>query len=131
MSKEPETFEEFWPYYVSQHLDPTNRLLHTIGTSVALGCVALSPWSPGLLLAAPVVGYGMAWIGHFAFEKNRPASWHSAKHFAWSFRGDLRMLRYTFTGKMNAEVEAVRADLGLAPDAPPAPSPEDAATAPN
>lgn len=105
----PQSFEEFWPYYVSQHLDPTNRLLHTIGTSVALGCVALSPWSPGLLLVAPVVGYGMAWIGHFAFEKNRPATWASPQFALWSLRGDFRMWRRMVTGAMAAEVERVTA----------------------
>jgi hypothetical protein len=105
---EPASFEEFWPYYVSQHRNKTNRRLHFIGTTLAMGCVAISPWYRSALLAAPVFGYGLAWIGHFAFEKNRPASWHSAKHFAWSFRGDLRMWRLMLTGKMDAEVELTR-----------------------
>ena len=104
---EPSTFEEFWPYYVSQHRDAANRRLHFVGTTLAMGCVAIAPLVPPALAAAPVVGYGLAWIGHFAFEKNRPASWHSAKHFAWSFRGDLRMWRLTVTGLMDAEVERI------------------------
>ena len=107
MEQEPTSFEEFWPYYVSQHRNPTCRKLHFIGTSLAMGCVAISPWVRPALLAAPVLGYGLAWIGHFAFEKNRPASWHSAKHFAWSFRGDLRMWRMMLVGTMDAEVERV------------------------
>ena len=107
MEREPTTFEEFWPYYVSQHRDPTCRRLHFVGTSIAMGCVAVSPLIPPALLAAPVFGYGLAWIGHFGFEKNRPASWHSVKHFAWSFRGDLRMWRMMLTGNMDAEVERV------------------------
>ncbi len=112
---EPATFEEFWPYYVSQHRDPTNRRLHFVGTTLAIGCVALSPVVPSALLAAPVLGYGLAWIGHFACERNRPASWHSARHFAWSLRGDLRMWRYTLTGVMDAEVERVEDMYELAP----------------
>lgn len=104
---EPTTFEEFWPYYVSQHRNPTSRRLHFVGTTLGLGCVAVSPVFPPALLAAPVVGYGMAWIGHFAFEKNRPASWQSAKHFVWSFRGDLRMWRMMLVGDMDAEVERI------------------------
>src|ERR1700690_3858643 len=97
---EPTSFAEFWPYYVSQHRDATCRRLHFIGTSLALGCLAVAPVAPGALLAAPVVGYGFAWVGHFAFEKNRPASWGGAKAFAWSLRGDLRMWRKMLAGTM-------------------------------
>ena len=111
----PQSFEEFWPYYVSQHRDPTCRKLHFAGTTMALGLVAISPVVPPALLAAPVVGYGMAWIGHFVFEKNKPASWHSVKHFAWSFRGDLRMWRMMLTGDMDAEVERVEDVYELEP----------------
>ena len=102
---EPQSFEEFWPYYVSQHADPTCRKLHFVGTTLAFACLAGSVTRPWLLLAAPVVGYGSAWVGHFAFERNKPASWHSAKHFAWSFRGDMRMWALTAAGKMDGEVE--------------------------
>jgi hypothetical protein len=101
----PETFEEFWPYYVSQHQDPTCRKLHFIGTTIAMGCLAAAPLNPWMALAAPVAGYGFAWIGHFVFEKNKPASWLGPKEFLWSLRGDLRMWKYTVQGKMNVEVE--------------------------
>lgn len=104
MTTEPKSFAEFWPYYVSQHADPTCRAFHVVGTSAALACLALSPVQPRLLLAAPIIGYGMAWIGHFAFEKNKPASWHSPKHFAWSFLGDVKMVAMTFRGRMGDEV---------------------------
>lgn len=111
MHEAPRSFAEFWPYYVSQHLDPTSRRLHVVGTSAALACLALAPLRPKLLLAAPVVGYGMAWLGHFAFEKNKPASWNSPKHFAWSFLGDVKMVALTYGGQMEAEVARVRAEL--------------------
>jgi hypothetical protein len=106
---EPRTFEEFWPYYVSQHTDPRCRQLHFAGTALGFGCLALSPFNPWLAVAAPVVGYGLAWIGHFAYEKNTPASWHSARHFAWSFRGDMRMFALTARGLMDAEVARLTA----------------------
>lgn len=109
MSQPPRDFEEFWPYYMSQHADPTCRRFHVVGTSLALACVALSPLRPSLLIAAPIVGYGAAWIGHFAFEKNKPASWHSPKFFAWSFRGDMRLLRYTLTGRIDGELQRLAA----------------------
>jgi hypothetical protein len=101
----PASFEEFWPYYVSQHRNKTCRQLHFVGTTIAMGCVAVSPMVPSALLAAPVAGYGLAWIGHFVFEKNKPASWGGAKAAVWSLRGDLRMWRYMVTGRMDAEVE--------------------------
>jgi hypothetical protein len=101
----PQSFEEFWPYYVSQHRDKTCRRLHFVGTTIAMGCVAAAPFYPPALLAAPVAGYGFAWIGHFAFEKNKPASWLGAKELVWSLRGDLRMWTKMVTGQMDAEVE--------------------------
>ena len=100
-----ESFEEFWPFYVSQHQHPMNRKLHFIGTSIALGCVALAPFYPSALLMAPVAGYGCAWVGHFMFEKNKPASWGGVKEFAWSLRGDLKMWRLIAMGDMDGEVE--------------------------
>ena len=99
------SFEDFWPYYVSQHRDPMCRRLHFAGTTLAMGCLAIAPWQPAALLAAPVVGYGLAWIGHFAFEKNKPASWLGAKELVWSLRGDLRMWKKMLVGEMDAEVE--------------------------
>jgi hypothetical protein len=104
---QPKTFEEFWPYYVSQHQDPTCRKLHFVGTSIAIGCLAVAPVYPPAALAAPVAGYGLAWIGHFVFEKNKPASWGGVKQFAWSLRGDFRMWRLMLAGKMDDEVDQV------------------------
>lgn len=97
-----ESFEDFWPYYVSQHQDPTCRALHFVGTTLAFGCVAVSPLVPPALVAAPVVGYGLSWVGHFVFEKNKPASFN---HWFWSFRGDMRMWKKIATGTMGAELE--------------------------
>jgi hypothetical protein len=102
---QPTSFEEFWPYYVSQHRHPMCRRLHFAGTTLAFGCLAISPLVPPAALAAPVVGYGLSWIGHFVYERNRPASWGGVKFFAWSLRGDLRMWRHIVAGTMDAEVE--------------------------
>jgi hypothetical protein len=100
----PTSFHEFWPLYVSQHLNAACRRVHFAGTGLAMVCLVASPVCPLALLAAPVVGYGMAWIGHFAFERNRPASWHSLRAAVWSFRGDLRMFRYMLLGRMTGEL---------------------------
>lgn len=117
MDQQPQSFEEFWPYYVSQHRNKTCRQLHFVGTTLAMGCLAASPFYPPAALAAPVVGYGFAWVGHFAFEKNKPASWGGVKPFIWSLRGDLRMWRKIATGQMDAELERVdaAASIGATP----------------
>jgi hypothetical protein len=99
---QPRTFEEFWPYYVGEHRHPTTRMLHMIGShagivAVALG-FAISPW---WFAAALPLGYSFAWFGHFYYEKNHPATF---TYPLWSFRGDLRMLRLTWMGRMDAEV---------------------------
>ncbi len=106
--EEPRTFEEFWPYYVSQHLNPTCRTLHVVGTSIALAHAAVGPLFPPAFLAAPVWGYGLAWIGHYGFEKNRPATFGSWQHAKWSLRGDFRMLKLTLLGRMEPELQRAR-----------------------
>jgi hypothetical protein len=72
-----QTFSEFYPYYLTQHADRKCRRAHFIGTSSAIAAIAqyLDSMNPWWLLVAVVSGYGGAWIGHFFFEHNRPASW--------------------------------------------------------
>jgi hypothetical protein len=98
------SFEEFWPYYVRQHRNPVNRALHFLGTTLALLALVASAAlvAPLWLLAVPVAGYGPAWVGHFVFEKNRPATFG---HPAWSLRGDFRMYRLMWGGRMEAEAQ--------------------------
>jgi len=110
----PQSFEEFWPYYVSQHRNKTNRRLHFIGTSIALGCVAIAPLAPRALLLAPIAGYGFAWVGHLMFEKNKPASWGGVQQAVWSLRGDLRMWRKMLMREMDGEVERVMQPVAVA-----------------
>jgi hypothetical protein len=96
-----ETFEEFYPFYLSEHRNQTSRRLHVIGTGLAILCLTqVAMW--GLvggfkwLLFALIVGYGFAWVGHYVFEKNEPATF---KYPAFSLRGDVRMFLETVTGK--------------------------------
>jgi hypothetical protein len=107
------TFEEFWPFYVSQHSRASTRALHFAGTTMVLGSLAAGVLvAPPYALLAFVLGYGPAWIGHFFFEKNRPATF---TYPLWSLRGDLRMYGLMLTGRMAPEVD--RALLAYPPHA--------------
>jgi hypothetical protein len=78
-----------------------------VGTTLVLVSVAAAfAVSPAWLLAAPLAGYGFAWIGHFCFEKNRPATF---TYPAWSLRGDFRMYRLMWLGRMEPELARARA----------------------
>jgi hypothetical protein len=94
-----DSFAEFYPCYLEEHSHPVCRWLHYLGSLlvlVLLGYIlATQQWI--LLWALPVIGYGFAWIGHFAFEKNRPATF---KHPLYSFMGDWVMLRDALTGRI-------------------------------
>ena len=70
------SFREFYPFYLSEHANRACRRLHFVGTSLVLGCVvaAIATRNAWWLALAPVAGYGFAWIGHFFFEHNRPAT---------------------------------------------------------
>jgi len=101
-----ETFEEFWDFYVGEHKNKANRILHFIGTTSAVGCLAgaLLTRKRWLALVAPVVGYGFAWVGHFFVEGNKPASF---KYPLWSLQADFKMWWKMATFSMQAEVDRV------------------------
>jgi hypothetical protein len=98
-ARKHDSFAEFYPFYLSEHSDRTCRRLHFAGSSLALLCViaAVVTRNPWWLAAALVCGYGFAWIGHFAFEKNQPASF---KQPLYSLMGDWKMWWQTVTGKI-------------------------------
>ena len=80
------SFAEFYPFYLSQHQDPVCRRLHYIGSSIIVVIIISTMinqhWWQLLLL--PVVGYGFAWLGHFMFEKNRPATFTYPLYSLWA-----------------------------------------------
>ena len=93
------SFAEFYPFYLSEHRNPTCRRLHFVGTSLVIGCVLAAAVTRDAwwLVGAPLCGYGFAWIGHFFFEKNRPATF---THPLYSFWGDWVMYRDMLTGRI-------------------------------
>lgn len=94
------SFAEFYPFYLTQHADRMCRRTHFIGSSLALASLAMYLFSGNAwwILSALVMGYGGAWIGHFVFEKNRPASFAQP---LYSFRADWVMYWQMLTGKLS------------------------------
>jgi hypothetical protein len=93
-----DSFREFYPFYLAEHANRTSRRLHFTGTSIAvvLAATALVTRRWWLLPAALVTGYALAWVGHFFFERNRPATF---RHPIFSLMGDLRLWWEIVTGK--------------------------------
>ena len=93
------SFNEFYPFYLSEHRDPTCRRLHFVGSSAAIGCLvaAIVTMNPSWVVAAFVGGYGFAWIGHAFFEHNRPATF---EHPLYSFIGDWVMYKDMLIGRI-------------------------------
>ena len=93
------TFAEFYPFYLGEHSNRTCRRLHFVGSTLALLCLAmlLANGRPQYLLYALLCGYGFAWVGHFMFEKNKPASF---KRPMYSLMGDWVMYKDIWTGKI-------------------------------
>ena len=94
------TFREFYPFYLSEHANRTCRRMHFIGSSLVIGVIvaALSTGNPWWLALAPLAGYGFAWIGHFVFEKNKPASFRQP---LYSFVGDWVMYWDILRGRIS------------------------------
>lgn len=93
------SFAEFYPFYLAEHRNRTCRRLHFVGSLLVLAILAYALASGQWLwlLAMPVAGYGFAWVGHFVFEKNRPATF---QYPLYSFMGDWVMLRDMLTGRL-------------------------------
>ncbi|MBM4232533.1 MAG: DUF962 domain-containing protein [Gammaproteobacteria bacterium] len=93
------TFQEFYPFYLGEHANRTSRRLHVVGTLGAMLQFALAvvQGQPRWLLTGLLTGYALAWIGHYFFEKNTPATF---KHPLYSLRGDFRMAREVLTGRI-------------------------------
>jgi hypothetical protein len=93
------SFRDFYPYYLGEHSDRRCRRLHFVGTGLGLllAVAAVLLREPWLGLGALLTAYGCAWVGHFAFEKNRPATF---QYPLYSLLGDLAMLRDFLAGRI-------------------------------
>lgn len=92
------SLKEFYPYYLTEHLDPVCRALHFIGTSLLFVLLAIAVYlgNYSLLWFLPVIGYSFAWVGHFFFEKNKPATF---QYPFYSLASDFLMFWHLLIGK--------------------------------
>ena len=99
MTKQYQSFSQFYPFYLTQHQTGTCRRLHFICSLLIVllvaYIVATSNWL--LLLLLPVIGYGFAWVGHLVFEKNRPATFI---YPLYSLIGDWVMFKDMLIGRV-------------------------------
>ena len=92
------SLKEFYPYYLTEHRLPATRVLHFIGTGLillwpVLAIVTRNAW---WLLGIPLGGYGFAWIGHFFFERNKPATF---RYTGYSLASDFILFSHLLTGR--------------------------------
>jgi hypothetical protein len=107
IEKKYKTFWSFYPYYLTEHSDNTNRLLHFIGTLFLLialmaGIITGKWWFFALV---PVLGYGFAWVGHYFIEKNRPATF---TYPLYSLASDFVMFWHTITGQIGKKMKEAK-----------------------
>ncbi len=92
------SLKEFYPFYLSEHSNATCRVLHFVGTSllfvILIYAFSTQRWMS--LAFLPIVGYGFAWVGHFFFEKNKPATF---QYPLWSLASDFILFGELLTGK--------------------------------
>lgn len=93
------SFAEFYPFYLGEHANRACRRLHFTGTTLVIftAFYALATQQFAYLLLLPLLGYGFAWVGHFFFEKNRPATF---KYPFYSLMGDFVMYKDIWAGKI-------------------------------
>ncbi|KAI8916543.1 hypothetical protein DFJ77DRAFT_460207 [Powellomyces hirtus] len=84
------SFTTFYPFYLGEHSNAICRRLHLIGTAgvTATLITAAVLKTPRALIYVPVIGYTFAWVGHFFFEKNKPATF---TYPLWSLMADFKM----------------------------------------
>jgi len=99
MTRRYSNFREFYPFYLSEHRNRNCRRLHFFGSSLGLACLAaaMATANPWFIALGLVLAYALAWVGHFVFEKNRPATF---RHPLYSFAGDWVTFRDILAGRI-------------------------------
>lgn len=92
------SLQEFFPFYLNEHRNPTSRVLHFTGTALIVVWIALAVRTGNAtwLWLIPVGGYGFAWVGHAFFERNRPATF---QYPLYSLASDFILFWRLLTGR--------------------------------
>ena len=92
--------QAFYDFYLDEHQNMACRRLHFAGSSFGLLGLAKSikTGSAKPLAKGIAAGYACAWVGHFFFEKNKPASF---KFPLKSFASDFRMYSDVLRGNLS------------------------------
>ncbi len=104
MEKKYKTFWNFYPFYLTEHKNTVSRSLHFIGTFLVIACliagIITGKWF--LFVIIPLCGYGFAWVGHFFFEKNKPATF---VYPLYSLGSDFVMFWQIITGQIGKKMQ--------------------------
>ncbi|MGE6391242.1 Mpo1-like protein [Psychrobacter pacificensis] len=92
--------QTFYDFYLDEHQNMACRRLHFAGSSFGLLGLAKSIKTGSVkpLIKGIAAGYACAWVGHFFFEKNKPASF---KFPLKSFASDFRMYGDVLRGNLS------------------------------
>ncbi|TCM69969.1 hypothetical protein EC844_102242 [Acinetobacter calcoaceticus] len=93
-------YSDFYRFYLTEHRNITSRRLHALGSSIGLYYFskAIRQGRAKYVVYGVLSGYACAWVGHFIFEKNKPASF---KQPIYSFISDWRMLSDIVRGNLS------------------------------
>lgn len=93
-------YSEFYRFYLTEHRSIMSRRLHATGSSLGIYFFskAIRQRKAKYFVYGLVSGYACAWVGHFVFEKNKPASF---KQPLYSFISDWRMLSDILRGNLS------------------------------
>ncbi|MCW8037873.1 MULTISPECIES: DUF962 domain-containing protein [Acinetobacter] len=93
-------YSDFYRFYLTEHRNIMSRRLHVAGSTIGLYFFskAVRQRKAKYFVYGLVSGYACAWIGHFVFEKNKPASF---KQPIYSFISDWRMLADVLCGNLS------------------------------
>mmetsp|Transcript_33800 Transcript_33800/g.35103 ORF Transcript_33800/g.35103 Transcript_33800/m.35103 type:complete len:119 (+) Transcript_33800:17-373(+) len=105
MGKEPyktqdfHSFAEYYPYYLTQHRSYINRCIHVVSSSFCISFLLYQLFFGKVLfiLLCPCIDYFPAWIGHFYFEQNKPATFN---YPYLSYLGDYVMIKDVLLGRI-------------------------------
>ena len=103
-------FKSFYSFYLTEHGDVKNRLLHFCGTLLFFVCllagIITGNW--WLFMLIPFVGYGFAWVGHYFVEKNKPATF---TYPLFSLASDFVMFWHIITGQINTKLAQAKKEM--------------------